>query len=335
MAGRIKVLSIDGGGIRGIIPAMILAELEAGIEKPLHKVFDLIAGTSTGGIIALGIGAACHGSGPYTPSELLRFYVRDGPDIFHQDWTTKLWQVFRPKYSPAPLERVLREFFGEKPLKSALTPLLITSYDLTSQRAFFFKSHRIAGHPAYDWEIADVARATSAAPTYFPPFHAVHTDGDYTLVDGGICVNNPAMAAYAEARRIYPAAEEIIVVSAGTGDRNDRIQYSSAKNRGLLGWAREIAPVMMDSVSEAVDYELDWLTGLRYFRFQPPVLAPASNALDDASASNLSNLQTVAREYIRSAQRDLQEACALLKEGRGSSLSGIGEQPPEGTPTPN
>ncbi len=327
MASSIKVLSIDGGGIRGIIPAMILMELEACLKRKLHEVFDLISGTSTGGILALGIGAACRGPEPYSPSELLRFYLQNGPDIFRQRWFTKLRQVFRPKYSPAPLERVLNEFFGKTGLQSALTPLLITSYDLESQRPFFFKSQKIADQPAYDWKIIEVARATSAAPTYFPPLRAVHADGNYTLVDGGVFVNNPAMAAYAEARRLYPAADQFIVVSAGTGDRDDRIQYSAARKWGLLSWARQIVPVMMDSVSEAVDYELDSLAGVKYFRFQPPSLAPASNAMDDASASNLRNLQGVAQRYIRSVSAVFQEACSLLQEGRGSSLSGIGEQP--------
>lgn len=102
----------------------------------------------------------------------------------------------------------------------------------------------------------EIARATSAAPTFFPAFRLTRANEAYTLVDVGIFVNNPGMAAYAEARNLYPEESEFLIVSVGTGDRNDRITYREAKGWGLLGWANQIVPVMMDSVSEAVDYEL-------------------------------------------------------------------------------
>ena len=167
----INILSIDGGGIRGIIPASILAVIEKRLARPIHEVFDLIAGTSTGGIIAVAIGAGANSGNPYRPEDLVNLYIENGRTIFHKTLITGVRNWLRPKYSARPLENVLMEFFGEAELKSAKVPLLIGSYDIENQIPFFFKSQRIPTNPNYNWKLRDVARATSAAPTFFPPFN--------------------------------------------------------------------------------------------------------------------------------------------------------------------
>lgn len=320
----IKVLTIDGGGIRGIIPAIILDELQKRLSQDLWQAFDLMAGTSTGGIIALGIGTRCNNGRPYLPNELVDLYVQNGPLIFKKDFVTPERELILPKYSPDSLETVLSTFFGTTEFQTALTPLLISSYDLQGQLPFFFKSHRIAADPSYNWKLMEIARATSAAPTFFPPLHLAKGNKDYALVDGGVFVNNPAMAAYAEARSLYPGAAQTTIVSVGTGDRQDQITYASAKEWGLLGWAKEIVPVLMDSVSEAVDYELNALPGCTYYRLQVPHLQEASSDIDNVTPENLANLQTVARDYILSASGVLDRICTELKEGRGGDMPGTG-----------
>lgn len=149
-AKSIKVLAIDGGGIRGIIPAIILSELQKRLGKPLWQSFDLIAGTSTGGIIALGIGTRCNNNGPYSPDQLVDLYVQNGGAIFKKNWFTFERELVHPKYSPDSLEAALEKFFQATELRTALTPLLISSYDLQSQLPFFFKTHRIASDPGYN-----------------------------------------------------------------------------------------------------------------------------------------------------------------------------------------
>lgn len=320
----IKILSVDGGGIRGILPAVILSDLQKRLGTGLHNVFDLISGTSTGGIIALGIGTRCNNNQPYSPDELVDLYVQNGPAIFKKGLFPLLRNALGPKYSPAALEATLARFFGAAEFKTALTPLLISSYDLQGQIPFFFKSHKIAADPDYNWPVASIARATSAAPTFFPPLHLARGQGDYALVDGGVFVNNPAMAAYAEARALYSDRAEFVVVSVGTGDRQDRIAYSTAKGWGLLGWAKQIVPVFMDSVSEAVDYELENLPGCTYHRLQIENLQQASNDMDDVTPQNLANLQSVAQSYVASQSTLLEAICAQLGEGRGSDMPGIG-----------
>ena len=320
----IKVLAIDGGGIRGVIPAIILDELQKRLGQELHTVFDLIAGTSTGGIIALGIGTRCNSGQPYLPRQLLDLYAQNGSAIFKRNWLTPLRELFLPKYSPRGLESVLAKWFGETEFQTALTPLLISSYDLQGQVPFFFKSHRIAKAPNFNWKVTLIARATSAAPTYFPPLHLTRGTEDYALIDGGVFVNNPSMAAYAEARCLYKNEAEVVIVSVGTGDRQDRISYSQAKRWGLLGWARQIVPVLMDSVSEAVDYELRALPGCTYHRLQVPDLRAASNDMDNVTPENIEYLQRVAREYLQSVASTLDAICSELNEGRGSKMRGSG-----------
>jgi len=328
-AHSIKVLSIDGGGIRGIVPAVILEKLRACVGRELWQSFDLIAGTSTGGIIALGIGTGSSNGQPYSPSELLSFYIDNGPAIFKKNALTWLRQICAPKYSPAALESALAKNFGDAQFSSALTPLLISSYDLKGQIPFFFKSHRIARNPSFDWPVTDIARATSAAPTFFPPLHLERGSEDYVLVDGGVYVNNPSMAAYAEARALYPDAERVVVVSVGTGDRQDHIQYTAAKKWGLLGWATKIVPIFMDSVSEAVDYELKTVPGCTYYRLQVPNLTSSAAQMDDVSPGNLANLQTTAHKYVDEISDSglLAKICAELSEGRGSNMPGTGKPP--------
>jgi uncharacterized protein len=323
---HVKILSIDGGGIRGIVPAMILSALQQRIGKDLAQVFDLIAGTSTGGIIALGIGTAANNGKPYSPDELLNMYVENGPAIFKKNLLTPAHEVLLPKYSPDALQTTLVEFFEKTLFSTALTPLLISSYDLQGEQPFFFKSHFIAAWPNYDWEIVSIARSTSAAPTYFPPYHLTKGKEDYALVDGGVFVNNPAMAAYAEARNLYPDATKFTVLSVGTGDRQDAISYAAAKEWGLVGWAKQIVPVLMDSVSEAVDYELAAILGADYTRLQVPHLQAAEGDMDNVTPDNIHNLQELAREYVASPEvsTTLDKLALILKQGRGSDMPGTG-----------
>jgi patatin-like phospholipase/acyl hydrolase len=325
-ANIIKVLAVDGGGIRGIVPAVILGELQKRLGRELWQTFDLIAGTSTGGIIALGLGTLCNNGKPYSADQLLNLYVQNGSAIFQKSWLTPLRQLLLPKYSPDGLQATLTRFFQATEFCTALTPLLISSYNLQKQLPFFFKSHLIAARPDYNWKVTDIARATSAAPTFFPPFHLTRGADDYALVDGGVFVNNPSMAAYVEARLLYPDAARVVVVSVGTGDRQDRITYATAKDWGLIGWAKQIIPVLMDSVSEAVDFELATLPECTYYRLQVTDLPPAAGEMDNVAPDNLATLQTLAKNYVASQSALLDKICAELKPGRGSNMPGIGRK---------
>jgi patatin-like phospholipase/acyl hydrolase len=323
MAKQVKILSIDGGGIRGIIPALILAEIERRTKRPIAELFDLIAGTSTGGLIALGLTKPGVGNQPqYTAEELAHLYETDGSAIFSRSIWHRLYAAnnfLEEKYPSDGIERVLDKYFGEARLKDALTNVLISSYEIEKRFPFFFKISRAKQRADHDFPIKQVARATSAAPTYFEPLklEAQESPGYYALIDGGVYANNPAMCAYVEAVCAQPELCEYLVVSLGTGELTRPIPYDDAKDWGLAMWAQPILNVVFDGVSDTVDYQLKQLLparengAKRYYRFQT-TLAMGNDDMDDASQTNLFVLKALAKEIISQSDSDLAQLCEQL-----------------------
>ncbi len=317
----VKVLSIDGGGIRGIIPALVLGEIERQTGRPACELFDLIAGTSAGGIIALGVTVpAPDGKPRHSAEEIVNLFVGEGAKIFHRSLLRTIETVdglLEEKYSAKGLEAVLSKYLADATLSQALADVLITSYDIQGHEPFFFKSLQARERPGLNYPMPVVARATSAAPTYFEPEHAVPPvrepgePSDYALVDGGTFANNPAMCAYAEALRDHPGAD-VLVVSLGTGRLTESIPFAQARDWGLIEWARPLLGVIMDGSSRAIDYQLDQLLGAtRHFRFQT-VLEGVSDSLDDVSAENIKGLRELGEKLIAAEAARIAEACDLL-----------------------
>jgi patatin-like phospholipase/acyl hydrolase len=341
--GPIKILSIDGGGIRGIIPALVLAEIERETGRAACDLFDLIAGTSTGGIIALGVTVPDESSGKskqprWSAAQLAEMYEKEGPHIFHRSLIHTIRTVdgvWEEKYSASGLEDALERYMGEAMLSQALTDVLVTSYDICGHEPFFFKSFTPAARkgssaeelptrelpePLGDYPMRVVARATSAAPTYFepepvptaPPKTGDGSSEPYALVDGGTFANNPAMCAYAEALRNNPG-REVLVVSLGTGRLTEKITFKQAQHWGILGWVRPLLSVMMDGSSAAIDYQLDEILGfdVDHYRFQT-ILEGAQDRLDDASPSNIADLRKLGEELIAKDAGRIAKVCERL-----------------------
>jgi patatin-like phospholipase/acyl hydrolase len=340
----VRILSIDGGGIRGIIPALVLAKIESLTGRPASELFDLIAGTSTGGIIALGVtvpgeaGGVGEGQPRWSAAQLADLYASEGPKIFHRSLLRTVETVdglIEERYAATGLEAALERYMGDARLSQALTNVLIPSYDIQLHEPFFYKSFQPRPHTGpgprdstvksasattptpstSDYPMTVVGRSTSAAPTYFEPEHvraqpAPGAPADYALIDGGTFANNPAMCAYAEALRNNPGAE-VLIVSLGTGRLTDPIM--DAKNWGLVQWARHLLGVIMDGSSAAIDYQLDELLGADagHFRFQT-VLDGVSDRLDDASASNIEGLRQLAEKAIELDGTRLATVCERL-----------------------
>lgn len=322
MSKVIKILSIDGGGIRGIIPAMVLMEIEARTGKPICDMFDMVAGTSTGGILALGL---CkpdkYGKPQYSAKDLALLYETEGEKIFSRSiWhrVRAVGNVFEEKYPSEGIEGVLEKYFGQVRLKEALTEVLITSYEIERRIPFFFKRYNAKTKPGYDFYMKKVARATSAAPTYFEPLRLPTEEGFdyYALIDGGVFANNPALCAYAEAVRIFPEAKDFLVVSLGTGELTRRLPYDEAKGWGLLQWARPLLHVVFDGVSDTIDYQLKQLLPAqkgenRYYRFQT-ILREGNDDMDDAGPTNIHVLKLLAECIIRDNNSELDELSQRL-----------------------
>lgn len=298
-----KILSLDGGGIRGIIPALVLAEIEKQTGKPIAESFDLIAGTSTGGILALGLNKQKEGGIEYSAQDLANLYFDNGLTIFSRSFwkgMSSVAGISDEKFSHAGLESVLETYFGEQKMEESRTKVVVTAYDIERREPIFFKSWKD------EWKrlpIRLVSRATSAAPTYFEPASFDVNGEKRAFVDGGVFINNPAMSAYIEAKKVFPEEQDFMVVSIGTGELIRKIPYEDAKDWGKAGWMLPVLSCMFDGVSDAVNYQLKQLLGDRYFRLQTR-LTTASDDMDNVSASNLDSLRKEA-EVLISNEKDV------------------------------
>jgi uncharacterized protein len=302
----VRVLAIDGGGIRGLIPALVLAEVERRSGRPVHELFDLIAGTSTGGILACALCAP----DPLSAERVVTLYEEEGPQIFDRS----VWQRIRTaeglldeKYDSTALDDALESYLGDKRLAATRPDLIVPTYDMSEPGPYFFKTRSARENPAEDALLSAVARSTSAAPTYFEPLPV----GQRALVDGGVFAVNPAMSAYAEAQRFHPG-EEVFLLSLGTGQRTRKRRFADIEDWGLVEWARPILDVVFDGLSDAVDYQLRHALGdVRYWRLQVE-LTRASDDLDDATEENLRELRRHAEELIAARSADIDAAIAAL-----------------------
>jgi patatin-like phospholipase/acyl hydrolase len=245
LASSFQILSLDGGGIRGLFSAALLAKWEEDLGCTIQNHFDLIVGTSTGGIIALGLGLGMR------PREIVEFYLSQGSRIFpnripgHRAFR----QFFAHKFSAEPLQAALKQCFGDKLLGHSKKRLVIPSYDLGQEEVRVFKtSHHERLRRDFKEPIWKVALATTAAPTYFPACREIE---NRRLIDGGIWANNPIMTAVTEAVAVLKIPlENLSILSLGTTSdiqsRNDGLDKG-----GLWQWKRDIAEVLMRAQSVA------------------------------------------------------------------------------------
>lgn len=307
MPGTIRILSLDGGGIRGLIGAVALARIAAALgiaPRALPDQFHLIAGTSTGGIMATGLAAP--GARRQGPAELIALYADHGKEIFPAAAPNILAD---PKYDPGPLEALLAQKLGQTQLSEVSPEILVTAWDLERARPKLFASWRARHAASEDFRLVDVARATSAAPTYFPPAIVQSLDANisapqrrHALVDGGVFANDPAALAVAEARRLWPRAERVLVLSLGTGARINRIHGDKAKGWGVIGWLPGLIDVFMDGASALTEHELllrQARDELDYFRLQaaldPP---PPAFTMDDAAPPTIEGLRKLGEQVF-------------------------------------
>lgn len=262
---------------------MILHRIEEKLKKPIAHVFDYIAGTSTGGVISLLLAKPKPGSTTepmYSAEDIIELYTDHGRDMFrrsrgYQMQTLNGW--LRNKYPEQSVLSTLQGYLdrGERhTMKEALTRVFLTSYDIERRCHVYLRSYG-----SVDFYMSDAARATAAAPAYFPSVRITNTTGDltYHLIDGGLVANNPSLMVLADAIRMNDPGNKYLVVSLGTGSYEEPIRYQKARRRGLFGWAPGILDVMFDgvngSVEEATSFILDGVNEFKsdlslFFRFQ-------------------------------------------------------------------
>ena len=302
-----RILSLDGGGIRGLVSAIWLEELDRRLRAAgkggVREHFDLIAGSSTGAMIAAGL--ACG----LAPSQLTSLYQHFGDEVF-PGAAERLWSrvtrtftqgLSAPRYAPQRLEAVLQRVFGARTLGEASPRLMVTAYDTLSRSSLFFKSFKPGQATVPLWE---VCRAATAAPAYFPAYLTTVEGRRRALIDGGVVANNPTACAIAEAVRLNQDGrlDGLVVLSIGTGESTRQISEHEATTWGALEWAIPIIDVLFDGSSDSVDYIAnEILSDGHYFRMQAPLLRGYDD-FDNVDATNLLGLRKTAEDYLETPQ---------------------------------
>ncbi len=349
MKPEFKILSIDGGGIRGVIPCKILSFIEEQIGGRLADHFDLIAGTSTGGIISLGLGTRKPDAfETYAPSDMLQLYRENGKAIFQKrksDLLSRIGSIFKftgeltaNPYDSANIEGILKKYFGDHKLSEVSTDVLVTTYDIEEGKPFYFSSRLAKNNPnpdsKEDFFIREVARSTSAAPTYFEPEILQAKPGDdLVFVDGGVFANNPSILAYAEGKEIHKSRASkgflpvvqatdddlpFYLLSLGTSTSPKSISGKDAKKWRTAEWLNPLlSSVFMQSVAESTHYTMQYLLppytdgSPRYQRFN--MIIPEENSqMDDASAKNIDALCAIADTFIKENEKALMGVCEIV-----------------------
>ncbi|KAL6622388.1 hypothetical protein ACP70R_032267 [Stipagrostis hirtigluma subsp. patula] len=356
---RVTVLTIDGGGIRGLIPGTVLEFLEAqlqeldGPDARLADYFDYIAGTSTGGLITAMLATPGEDRRPlFAARDINHFYLDHGPRIFPQNWITdKVGWLWGPKYNGKNLRATVRGVLGEMRVSDTLTNVVIPTFDVKLLQPVIFSTYDAKTIPLKNALLSDVCIGTSAAPTFLPAhwFRTVGADGrtrEFNLIDGGVVANNPTMVAMTMITEEMIAKEKVaqyllkapdhncgrfLVLSIGTGLMPDQGRYTAemCSKWGTLGWLRKkgmrpIIDIFLAASSDLVDIHVAVKFQLlhsekNYLRIQENMLCGTAAAVDKATPENMRNLVRIGERML--AQ---QVSRVNLETGRYEEVPGQG-----------
>ncbi len=327
------ILAIDGGGIRGVVPAAILDYLEKQIKHikqsktiKIGSYMDLVGGTSTGSIIGSMMLLPCDKNKAvpkYSMEEITQMYIDMGPDVFKSHFwhnIKTLWGLFGPKFPASNIEPAFLRMLNHYKLKDLIKPCLFNAYDIDKRRVNIYTNHDNTQKYA-DYYVKDVIRGSTSIPAYFPPAYFNVGMETNTLVDGGVFANNPAMVSYIEAiketskkkgRGRKKSPHNILVISLGTGNsKKKKYPYKKAKKWGMVRWVFPILDILLSGSSDVVDYEMTKLfeacgASENYVRINPPLhysTAPST----DASKKNITNLLKDVNAYIKENKKFLDD----------------------------
>ncbi|PHT55144.1 Patatin-like protein 2 [Capsicum baccatum] len=360
-AGKVvTILSIDGGGIRGIIPATLLAFLESKLQEldgpnvRIADYFDVVAGTSTGGLMATMLTAPDKDNRPlYAAKNITNFYMDHGPKIFPESsrssFLKRLTNIFGgPKYDGKYLKTLVKSILGNHTVKQTLTQIVIPSFDIKRLQPIVFTTTDAKAHVSKDALLSDICLSTSAAPTYFPVHYFETKDAQgktrsFDLIDGGVAANNPTLMAITHISKaimlgklqydgVRPMdCEKMLVLSLGTGIPKDEKKYSAAaaSTWGVLGWlynngASPLLDVYSDASSDIVDVNLSTMfqslqNEKNYLRIQDDSLTGEAASMDVATTKNMEKLVQIGNDRLKKPVSRVN-----LDTGRYEEVSGEG-----------
>lgn len=302
-ASPVPLLSIDGGGIRGLIPALVLAELEQKIGKKTSDIFPLMVGTSTGGLLALGLNLQSP-SFENSAESMVNLYRTQGKFIFPNHFWSKIRRtagLWLSRYDATPLEHLLLERFGSYQMKDIQNAVGVTTFDIKTQKALLLTNKEIKEKndfhsPVLTMPLRVAARATSAAPTYFDPCPWNNS----LFIDGGVAANNPILHTFCYGKTLFPNCSYYIL-SLGTGKS---IGSPSPQGGGLLPWALPALHLLQEAPMAQLEHHMSFLLEKEhnsYLRLQPN-LGPHPIDLADASDISLKILEKKALDLMKSPE---------------------------------
>jgi len=303
---KVLILSIDGGGIRGLIAASFLAQLEKDLDRSLYDTFDMFAGSSTGSFITLAISAL-----QYDGKKILSLFNETNiKKIFSKSFFSFLSAFYGTKYKGKGKREVLNQIFADKLFLDIKKQTLITAYDLIHNYAVIFKSQDKDGiDAANNLTIAEVADASTAAPTYFP---TVKTSGKKPrwLIDGGISANDPTICILSAAIHMGYRVNDIKILSLGTGIRtrlaSDPQKFGKASQRwGGLEWLKHgIIDDLFSGSASVAEYQAAQLLKGNYYRVNHPLLS-VQDEMDNIAPSNLQALAELGKQWYQQHRTDI------------------------------
>ncbi|GLU18828.1 hypothetical protein SLE2022_351050 [Rubroshorea leprosula] len=358
----ITILSIDGGGIRGIIPGVILTFLESELQKldgeeaRIADYFDVIAGTSTGGLVTAMLTAPNEKNRPlFAAKDIIDFYLTHCPNIFPQSSNPLLGQAENlinfmsgQKYDGNYLHELLRDKLGNTKLHQTLTNVVIPVFDIKTNQPVFFSTYEVKRNPSLDALVSDICIGTSAAPTYLPPHYfttknttSSSTEEDireFNLIDGSVAANNPTLVAMEEAKKEMTEVgggspprhytTRFLVISLGTGSNRSTKDKHSAKEAAkwnLFGWLRRIVEVFTQASADMVDYHISVVLKMlqsedNYLRIQDDTLSGVLGSIDIATKKNLDDLVEVGEKLLKKPVSKVNMETGLIEPcGQGSN----------------
>ncbi len=334
------VLCIDGGGVRGIIPARILENIEERTGKPIAELFDMVGGISTGAIVAAGLTVPDENDPAkpkYTAENIKDFYFKQAPRIFPEMRFKMIRQISSSAaYDPRPLEETLETYFGETRIRDSLIHLMIPAIDIKNFKPVWMKS--IKGQKDLSPEgwssmlLRDAIRGATTAPTYFPAKHVTTTPNEdmpgvqhrHTLIDGGFFSGNAMRRMLTQARRLAPPDAEIVVVHLGTGMVGNSLSPDEWNRLGTLGMvSKERGAVLLSlavniGILDMAD-ELNEEIGDRFISFNGNIdyedrKVHPSTEMDDARPENMKRLEVFADRIISENAADFDRLCVMLED---------------------
>ncbi len=319
-----RILSIDGGGVRGLLPLSILQEIEQRTGKPIAHLFDLIVGNSTGGIIALCLAAPGEGGSPkYTAKDVSQFYYDNSATIFKKSFLHSLsagFGLWAPKYDRSHLDQLLgKKFPHNMRLGQGVSPVVVLSYSLTKDALSVWTSYRARKDTNANITMADAAGATSAAPLYFAPKSVTFSNGSKSEeVDGGIYANDPEEIAVTEALLQNPSLrpEQIFLFSLGTGrPKLKKESNQGLTNPGILSWVfkTNLIDVILNAETELEEFQTEKTSLFQRYRLQF-TLDSTLMSMDNTTPENLDALLKSGKTFVHKSSDELNRICNFLSQ---------------------